>query len=225
MPNPGSDITYIAQTAPGVVMNTQSGYGNFVAEGMPAISNLFTINGQNYNDPMYGINNSGASNLSLGLNDLAEASVITSPYSAQYGQYAGSQIAYITKSGTNQWHGNAWEFVRNDIFDAANFFENSPSPTAKGEYRQNQFGATIGGPIRKDKTFIFGDYEGTRIRQASPWVSSVPTDLESSSGFTNLSELLTQGGTQTDALGRNFALGQVFDPSTTRGVACGVGTR
>jgi hypothetical protein len=65
LPNPGGDITYIAQTAPGVVMNTQAGYGNFVADGMPATSNLFTINGTNSNDPFFGINNSGASNLLL----------------------------------------------------------------------------------------------------------------------------------------------------------------
>jgi len=96
LPNPGGDITYFAQTAPGVVMNTQAGYGNFVADGMPATSNLFTINGQNYNDPFFGINNSGASNLLLGSNDIQEANVINSPYSAQYGQYAGSQITYIT---------------------------------------------------------------------------------------------------------------------------------
>ena len=81
LPNPGGDITYIAQTAPGVVMNTQAGYGNFVANGMPGTSNLFTINGQNYNDPFFGINNSGASNLLLGANDIAEANVINSAYS------------------------------------------------------------------------------------------------------------------------------------------------
>ena len=96
-PNPGGDLTYIAQTAPGVVMNTQAGYGNFVADGMPATSNLFTINGVNYNDPFFGINNSGASNLLLGSNDIAEANVINNAYSGQYGQYAGSQITYITK--------------------------------------------------------------------------------------------------------------------------------
>ena len=89
LPNPGGDITYYAQTAPGVVMNTQAGYGNFVADGMPATSNLFTINGINNNDPFFGINNSGASNLLLGSNDIAEANVINSPYSGQYGQYAG----------------------------------------------------------------------------------------------------------------------------------------
>ncbi len=145
----------------------------------------------------------------------------TNNYSAEFGRSAGAILNATIKSGTNQFHGNAWEFLRNDKLDAANFFENAGG-LRKGEYRQNQFGFTIGGPIRKDKTFFFGDYEGTRIRQALNSVNTVPTALEHSSNFTNLSELLTQGGTRTDVLGRTYALGQVFDPSTTRAVACGV---
>src|ERR1700759_5806990 len=137
------------------------------------------------------------------------------------GRSAGAVLDATIKSGSNQYHGSAWEFLRNDKFDAANFFENSGA-LAKGEYRQNQCGATFGGPIKKDKTFFFMDYEGTRIRQAVPYVSTVPTALERSSGYTNLSELLTQGGSRTDVLGRSYALGQVFDPSTTRAITCGV---
>src|SRR5204863_2023558 len=98
----------------------------------------------------------------------------------------------------------------------------------KGEFRQNQFGGSIGGPViiphiysGKHKTFFFFDYEGTRIRQAVPYASTVPTALERSSGYTNFSELLTQGGTQTDVLGRTTPVGQVFDPATTRTVSCG----
>ena len=110
------------------------------------------------------------------------------------------------------------EFLRNDALDAKNYFE---SGLKKGEYRLNQFGATLGGPIRRNKTFFFVDYEGTRIRQAIPYVSTVPTDLERSTGYSNLSELLTQGGSLTDNLGRSFSLGQVFDPATTRPVTAG----
>ncbi len=125
------------------------------------------------------------------------------------------------KSGTNQLHGAVWEFLRNDALDTANYFTNSGG-LQKVEYRQNQFGFTVGGPIRRNKTFFFGDYEGTGIRQAIPWVTSVPTLLDRSSGFTNLSELLGQGGSVTDLLGRTFPLGQVFDPPTTRTISCGV---
>ena len=105
--------------------------------------------------------------------------------------------------------------------DAADFFQNK-NGTQKGEFRQNQFGATAGGRIIRNKTFWFGDYEGTRIRQAAPQTATVPTALERNSGFTNLSDLINlQSGTYTDALGRTFAAGTVFDPATTQQLSNG----
>ena len=161
LPNPGGDITYFAQTAPGVVMNTQAGYGNFVANGMPATSNLFSINGVNNNDPFFGINNSGASNLLLGSNDIAEANVITSPYSGQYGQYAGTQVTYITKSGTNQFHGDAIYMWNGRAVNANQFFSNQVGEgTPFNNFNQWQTG--VQGPIRKNHTFFDVDYEGLR---------------------------------------------------------------
>jgi hypothetical protein len=161
LPNPGGDITYVAQTAPGVVMNTQAGYGNFVADGMPGTSNLFSVNGQNYNDPFFGINNSGASNLLLGSNDIAEANVIKSGYSGQYGQYAGSQITYITKSGTNQFHGNAIYMWNGRALNANQFFSNQVGePTPFNNF--NQWATGVQGPIWKNHTFFDVDYEGLR---------------------------------------------------------------
>ena len=161
LPNPGGDITYFAQTAPGVVMNTQSGYGNLVADGMPATSNLFSINGVNYNDPFFGINNSGASNLALGANDISETSVINNGYSAQYGQYAGSQITYITKSGTNEFHGNAIYMWNGRELNANQFFANQAGlPTPFNNF--NQWQTNLSGPIWKNKTFFDVDYEGLR---------------------------------------------------------------
>ncbi|MBV9508134.1 MAG: carboxypeptidase regulatory-like domain-containing protein, partial [Acidobacteriia bacterium] len=159
LPNPGGDLTYIAQTAPGVVMNTQSGYGNFVAVGMPTISNLFTINGVNNNDPFYGINNSGASNLMLGSNDIAEVNVINNAYSAQYGQYAGSQITYISKSGTNAFHGDALYNWNGRALNANQFFSNQ-SGLATPFNNFNQWAANANGPIFKNRTFFDVNYEG-----------------------------------------------------------------
>jgi hypothetical protein len=107
VPNPGNDLSYIAQTAPGVVQNTQAGSGNFSAYGLPATSNLFTVNGQNENDPFLNLNNSGATNLLLGNNDVREATVVTNGYSGQYGTLAGANVNYVTKSGSDKFHGNA----------------------------------------------------------------------------------------------------------------------
>src|SRR5580658_4319162 len=161
LPNPGGDLTAIAQTVAGVVMNTQSGYGNFSANGMPGTSNLFTINGQNYNDPFLNLNNSGASNLTLGANDIAEANVVNNAYSAQYGQYAGTQVSYITKSGQNQFHGSEVYMWNGRAMNANQFFANEVgSPTPFNNF--NQWGVNVNGPIRKNKTFFDFDYEGVR---------------------------------------------------------------
>lgn len=227
LPLNGRNYTFLAQLSAGVTQDQQDtrglgASGSFAANGLRPAQNNYLLDGIDDNADLVDFLNGTAYVVRPPVDAIAEFKIQTSDYSAEMGRSAGAILNATIKSGTNQFHGNAWEFVRNDIFDAANFFENSPTPTKKGEFRQNQFGATIGGPIRKDKTFFFADYEGTRIRQAIPWVTTVPTALERSSGYTNLSELITgqeaPGATQTDNLGRTFPLGTVFDPATTRPV-------
>jgi len=167
VPNPGNDLTFVAQTAAGSVMNTGSGYGNFSNFGLSASSNLFTLNGMYDNDPFLNLNNSGATNLLLGNNEVQEATVVTNGYSGQYGGFVGANINYITKSGSNNWHGNAnyWWNGRvmnaNDYFhtDNANPIFNQP----RGFVNANQYAASFGGPIWKNKAFFFWNYEGLRV--------------------------------------------------------------
>ncbi|HLV87780.1 MAG TPA: carboxypeptidase regulatory-like domain-containing protein [Candidatus Sulfotelmatobacter sp.] len=162
IPNPGGDITYIAQTAPGVVMNSNGfGYGNFSTFGLPGTSNLFTVNGNDYNDPFFNLNNSGASNLTLGSNELDEVSVTSNAYTAQFGRQAGTQIDYATKSGTNSWHGDAvyyWTGRYLNANDPINLASGNPRPFENN----NQWAASIGGPIVKNKLFFFSNFEGLR---------------------------------------------------------------
>jgi hypothetical protein len=106
---------------------------------------------------------------------IAEFQVQTSVYPAEVGKTPGAVVNVITRSGTNDFHGSLYEFVRNSEFDAVNFFT---KPGANAEYRQNQFGGSFGGPIRKDKTFFFGDYDGFRVVQAVAFISTVPTLYE-----------------------------------------------
>lgn len=168
LPSAGGDITNIAQTAPGTVVNGTGGYGNFTANGLPATSNLFTVNGENDMDPYFNINNSGASNLTLGQNEIGEATVITNPYGGQYGQLAGAQVTYVTKSGTNAYHGNA-AYWWNGRYLNANDWMNKQSQLASGSpnipafSNANQWATSFGGPIIKNKTFFFVDYEGMRF--------------------------------------------------------------
>lgn len=162
LPNPGGDITdYINMTA-GVVENTNGMYGNSSAFGLPATSNNFTINGAEDDDPFLNLNNSGPSNLLLGSNDISEASIVANAYSAQYGALGGVQENIITRSGTNQFHGNATWYWTNSDLNANDWFNDSagaPEPFANA----NQWGAAVGGPIKHDRAWFFVNYEGLRF--------------------------------------------------------------
>ena len=170
MPNPGQDLTYIAQVAPGAVMNTQSGGGNFSTFGLPGYSNMFTINGMDYLNS-YGDNNkSGATNDSLGANEIQSVTVVNNGYSGNYGRLVGSTVNYVSKSGGNQVHGNAVYDWNGSSLNANDFF-NVRSATPRPFDNVNQWADSIGGPIQKDKTFFFVNNEGLRI--VLPTTSSV----------------------------------------------------
>lgn len=181
VPNGGGDQTYIAQTTPGVNINTASGggYGNFSAFGMPGTSNLFTVNGNDNMDPYLNLNNSGATNLTLGANELAEVSVVDNGYSVQYGRQAGAQVNSVTKSGGNQFHGNAVYYWNGRVMNANNWFNKHVQPgspvTDRGFVNANQWSASLGGPIKKDKTFFFVDTEGLRVIVPVPAQVFVPS--------------------------------------------------
>jgi outer membrane receptor protein involved in Fe transport len=233
LPLNGRNFTFLARLSAGVVAPQPTGYGlentgSFNANGTRLDQNYYILDGiDNNNDTATYLN--PASYVVLPPPDaLEEFDVETSNFSAAQGRAGGAVLNATIKSGTNRIHGDAWEFLRNSGLDAANFFENAANQP-KGEFRQNQFGFTLGGPVviphvysGKDKTFFFADYQGTCIRQASPFVSTVPTMSERASGYTDLSDLISgQSGTRTDLLGRSFPLGTVFDPATTRTVTQG----
>src|SRR5436305_189057 len=191
VPNPGNDLSYIVQTAPGAVMNTQAGYGNSATFGLPATSNLFTVNGMNENDPFLNLNNSGATNLLLGQNDVQEVSVVNNGYSAQYGGLAGANVNYVTKSGTNNWHGNANYFWNGRAMNANSWFTKQ-SQIASGLSNRptfsnaNQWSASIGGPIVKNKTFFFVDYEGLRVLLPTSTLTQIPSPQFQSATLANI---------------------------------------
>ena len=188
LPNPGGDITYVAQQAPGVAINTAGGYGNFTADGTPANSNLFTVNGNDEMDPYLNLNNSGASNLTLGANELAEATVTTNGYTGEFGRNAGAQVNYATKSGTNNFHGNALYYWTGAALNARDWFANgnptdgysaNPNPNSSA----HQWAASFGGPIWKDKTFFFVNTEGLRYKLPSSQEVTIPSALAQSTAL------------------------------------------
>jgi hypothetical protein len=196
LPNPGNDLTAVALTAPGVVMNTTGGSvfggGNYEFFGLPSNSNVFTYDGANDNDPYFNVNNSGATNLTLGLNDVQETSVVTNGYSGQFGGLAGANINYVSKSGTNSFHGNAEYWWNGRALNSNNYFRNQANAFAGSQIdprpfvNANQYATSFGGPIRKDKSFFFVDYEGIRLVIPSLFSVNLPTQQFENAVIANL---------------------------------------
>ncbi len=186
MPNPGNDLTYYVQTAPGATMNTQGGYGNTSTFGISATSNLFTVDGMNENDPFLNLNNSGATNLLLGANDIQTATVVNNGYTGEYGSLAGMNVNYVTKSGTNKFHGNAEYFWNGRVLNANDWFLNN-SGQPRSFDNANQWAASFGGPIIKDKTFFFLDTEGLRLLIPTSQPVFIPSPAFQNATLANLS--------------------------------------
>ncbi|MFZ0952217.1 MAG: carboxypeptidase regulatory-like domain-containing protein [Candidatus Sulfotelmatobacter sp.] len=173
LPNPGGDLTYPLQFAPGALINTagssndfvgsSNGYGNVEFNGLPALSNGYIVDGLETNDPLTNLNSGLSTNLVLGLNSISEVTVNTLSYSVDQGRYGASQVDYVTKSGTNQLHGNLYELWNGSLLNAADYFTNATSGNHKPRSTVNHFGGSIGGPIARDKLFFFFDSEWVRI--------------------------------------------------------------
>lgn len=235
LPLNGRNFTFLAQIVAGVNTPQADTRGNaatgaFSANGERPAQNDYLLDGIDNNSNTIDYLNGTNFVVLPPVDAVQEFKVQTSNYSAQIGRAGGAVLNATIKSGTNQIHGDVWEFLRNDKLDAADFFENAGG-VKKGEYRQNQFGFTIGGPVviphvfnGRDKLFFFGDYEALRRVQGAVFTNSVPTDLQRGSGFSNLAELITDqtgNSSSTDPLGRTFPYGTVLDPATTRPVTCG----
>ena len=224
LPLNGRNVTFLAQLSAGVTQgqNDSRGLGatgSFAANGARPAQNNYLLDGIDNNSNLVDFLNGTAYAVLPPPDAIQEFKIQTSNYSAEIGRSAGAVLNATTKSGTNSIHGSAWEFVRNDALDANNYFA-----TSKGHFSQNQFGGTLGGPIRRDHTFFFADYQGLRNTQAQTLTSSVPTAQQANSGYTNYSDLITEGkgATYTDGLGRVYPVGTVFDPATTRATICGI---
>ncbi len=225
LPLNGRNFTFLAQLAAGVNSPQADTRGNastgaFAANGLRPAQNNYLLDGIDNNSDTVDFLNGTNFVVLPPVDAIQEFKVQTSGFSAEYGRSGAAVLNATIKSGTNEFHGTAWEFFRNDKLDAADFFENAGN-IPKGALRQNQFGVSIGGPIKKNKIFIFGDYEGLRRVQGTVATGTVPTALMRSTGYTNFTELLAQGGTETDDLGRTFAAGTILDPATTRAVTAG----
>jgi hypothetical protein len=185
LPNPGGDLTYPLQFSPGALINTAgssndfvgsaNGYGNVEFNGLPALSNGYIVDGLESNDPLTNLNSGLSTNLVLGLNSISEVTVNTLSYSVDQGRYGASQVNYVTKSGTNQFHGNLYELWNGALLNAADYFTNATAGNHKPGSTVNHFGGSLGGPIVHDKLFFFFDSEWVRIALPIVTATTVPS--------------------------------------------------
>ncbi len=185
LPNPGGDLTYPLQFAAGALINTAgsgndfvggtNGYGNVEFNGLPALSNGYIVDGLETNDPLTNLNSGLSTNLVLGLNSISEVTVNTLSYAVDQGRYGASQVNYVTKSGSNQFHGNLYELWNGAKLNAADYFTNATAGNHKPGSTVNHFGGSLGGPIIHDKLFFFFDSEWVRIALPIVTATTVPT--------------------------------------------------
>ena len=176
LPLNGRNYLDLASLQPGVASVGQTegqvrGLGGdiFVFNGATMRSNNYMLDGAILQNA-YGMNSQSVAKTSLGVDGIKEFKVITDLFSAEYGLTMGGQITLVSKGGTNQFHGDAFEFLRNSALDSKNVFDSGPIP----EYQRNQFGVAFGGPIKKDKTFFWGVYEGLRENTGLTELDPVP---------------------------------------------------
>src|SRR6202035_4953064 len=237
LPLNGRNFTFLAQLAAGVTTPQADTRGNaasgaFSSNGNRPAQNNYLLDGIDNNSDTVDFLNGTNYVVLPPVDAVEEFKVQTSDFSAEFGRSGAAVLNATIKSGTNNFHGAAWEFFRNDKLDAADFFENAHS-IAKGELRQNQFGFTAGGPVvipkvfnGRNKVFFFGDYEGLRRVQGTVLTGAVPSAAERASGYTNLQDIIAaQTGTVTDALNRVMPVGTILDPATTRQISPGVFVR
>jgi hypothetical protein len=236
LPLNGRNFTFLAQLVQGVNTPQADTRGNaasgaFSANGFRPAQNNYMLDGIDNNSDTVDFLNGTNYVVLPPVDAIQEFKVQTTDFSAEFGRSGAAVLNATLKSGTNQFHGDVWEFFRNDKLDARDFFEHNCTngvctAAPKGELRWNQFGGTIGGPVIKNKVFFFGDLQFWRLRQGQPQSGTVPTAAEMASLSTataNFQDLITgQSGTQTDALGRSLPLGTIVDPATTRAVTQGV---
>ena len=194
MPLNGRQFYSLALLVPGVAPPAQGSIlsfrGGFNVAGSSELYNNFSLNGLSNNDQLL-----SAPAFRPSVDAIQEFKILTGVFPAEYGRNSGSQVVVTTKAGTNSFHGSAFEFLRNQVTDAKNYF--TPATSAIPSFKQNQFGATFGGPILKNKTFFFASYEGSRSTQQITAVTTVPTTPMLSGDFSGISTVILNPATGT----------------------------
>ena len=184
--NPGI-VNFTWEKTGGIGISNSTTGNNFAVSGNRPQQNLFLLNGVEYTGAAENnMQPGGTSQQLLGVDAVREFNVLRDSYGAEYGKRPGGQVIIVTQSGSNQWHGSALEFLRNNALDAPNYFDQGSAPP----FQRNQFGASVGGPIQKEKTFVFANYEGFRQRLHQTSAAFVPDATSRAAAVPSVQPLL-----------------------------------
>ena len=212
--NPGI-VNFTSQKTGGTGISNSTTANNFAVSGNRPQQNLFLLNGVEYTGAAENnMQPGGTSGMLLGVDAVREFNVLRDSYSAELGKRPGGQVIIVTQSGSNQWRGAVFEFLRNNALDAPNFFDQGSAPP----FQRNQFGASLGGPIQKDKTFLFGSYEGFRQNLHQTSVAFVPSLASRAAAAPSVQPLLNLWPTPAPGAQDFSGISQVFSspPQTIR---------
>lgn len=185
--NPGI-VNFTSQKTGGTGISNSSTANNFSVSGNRPQQNMFLLNGVEYTGAAENnMQPGGPSGMLLGVDAVREFNVQRDSYSAEFGKHPGGQVIIATQSGSNQWHGTIFEFLRNNVLDAPNYFDQGSAPP----FQRNQFGASLGGPLQKDKTFFFTNYEGFRQNLHQTSVAFVPDAASRAAAVASVRPLLS----------------------------------
>jgi hypothetical protein len=215
-------VNFTSEKTGGIGVSNSTNGNNFAVDGNRPQQNEYLLNGVEYTGAAENnMQPGGTSGQLLGVDAVREFNVLRDSYGAEYGKHPGAQVLIVTQQGTNSWHGSAYEFLRNNDLDSRNFFDIHGAPL----FQRNQFGGALGGPLKKDKSFWFVNYEGLRRTEGGEALNTVPTATELSG---NLSGALT--GVSANLCGAggpanlNFDTGQIFNPATVSSFTCPAGS-
>jgi len=184
--NPGV-VNFTSLKTGGTGISNSTTGNNFAVSGNRPQQNLFLLNGVEFTGAAENnMQPGGTSGMLLGVDAVREFNVQRDSYGAEFGKRPGGQVVIVTQSGTNQWHGTAFEFLRNNALDAPNFFDQGDAPP----FRRNQFGGSMGGPVQRDKTFLFGNYEGFRQSLHQTSATFVPDAISRAAAVPSVQPLL-----------------------------------
>jgi hypothetical protein len=210
--NPGI-VNFTSQKTGGTGISNSTTANNFAISGNRPQQNIFLLNGVEYTGAAENnMQPGGTSGMLLGVDAVREFNVQRDSYSAEFGKRPGGQVIIVTQSGSNQFHGTVYEFLRNNALDAPNYFDQGSAPP----FQRNQFGASLGGPIQKDKTFVFGNYEGFRQNLHQTSVAFVPGLAARASAAPSVQPLLhlwptpPVGTPELDIPGQTYGISQFF---------------